>query len=76
MPISTEERIDSDFAAHEVPPKVAQAMAEFREDCARLAKRVINITPSGREQALALTNLEQVMFWTNAAVSRVYPIKK
>ena len=51
-------------------------MAEFREDCARLAKRVINITPSGREQALALTNLEQVMFWTNAAVSRVYPIKK
>jgi hypothetical protein len=28
------------------------------------------MVPEGREKALALTNLEQVMFWANAAIAR------
>jgi hypothetical protein len=75
-PINTEDRIDGDFATHEVAPDAAEAMANLRADCARLAKRIVSFTPAGREQALALTNLEQTMFWTSAAIARVYPIKK
>ena len=32
---------------------------------------VVNDTcPNGREQSLAFTNLEQAMFWANAAIAR------
>jgi len=29
-----------------------------------------DVVPDGREMSLAITNLEQVMFWANAALAR------
>ena len=34
------------------------------------ARQVVSLTPVGREQSLAVTALEEAMFWTNAAIAR------
>lgn len=35
-----------------------------------LAYMICQNTPTSREQSLALTNLEQAIFWANAAIAR------
>jgi hypothetical protein len=35
-----------------------------------LMRQVSEKTPPGREQSVALTKLEEAMFWTNAAIAR------
>ena len=42
----------------------------IRQLCYALACELNTVLPEGREQSLAVTNLEQVMFWANAAVAR------
>lgn len=46
------------------------AHASVRTNCLTIAKFLDEELPDGREKALALTNLEQVMFWANAAIAR------
>lgn len=41
-----------------------------RQSCRQLADRLNELLPEGREKALALTKLEEVMFWANAAIAR------
>lgn len=65
------EDIANRFAFH--PATTPQRQAEHgsvREDCRELADALVDLLPEGREKALALTNLEQVMFWANAAIAR------
>lgn len=55
------------------PPKsdaVAHSHGKIRETCLDLAVTIKILVPNGREQALALTNLEQVMMWSNAGIAR------
>lgn len=56
FPADTEQRRE-DHAA--VRSAVADAAVQFDE-----------ILPEGREKALAITKLEEAMFWANAAVAR------
>jgi hypothetical protein len=35
-----------------------------------LALKVLHGVPDGREKALALTKIEEAMFWSNAAIAR------
>lgn len=35
-----------------------------------LASRILELVPQSREQLLALTNLEQAIFWANAGIAR------
>lgn len=35
-----------------------------------LAKWIDETVPAGREKSLAITHLEEVMFWANAAIAR------
>lgn len=63
--------IDNRFRHH--PPRdtgVVAAHEAAREGCRRLARWLDEELPDGREKALAITNLEQVMFWANAAIAR------
>lgn len=47
-----------------------QAHETVRNTCLRVAIDLNNLLPEGREKALALTHLEEVMFWANAGVAR------
>lgn len=41
-----------------------------RQNCRALADFLNDKLPEGREKALAITHLEEVMFWGNAAIAR------
>ncbi|MFF7146057.1 hypothetical protein ACFZB5_33490 [Streptomyces nodosus] len=57
---------------HHAPatPERANAHATVRGACAGLAATIVDHCPPGREQALALTAIEEAMFWANAAIAR------
>ena len=41
-----------------------------RQMCRQLADELNERLPEGREKSLAITHLEEVMFWGNAAIAR------
>lgn len=53
-------------------PKDNQSMkyAVLRGEAKEFAYLIKVLTPDSREQSLALTNLEQAVFWANAAIAR------
>lgn len=46
------------------------AHTSVRQHCRRLADVLNESLPDGREKSLAITGLEEVMFWANAAIAR------
>jgi len=66
--------IDNRFDFH--PATTAEKRAEHgsvRNACAELAHQINEVAPEGREKSLAITKLEEVMFWANAAIARAQP---
>lgn len=43
---------------------------QLREAGFSLAELIWELTPDSREQSLAITKLEEVIFWANAAIAR------
>ncbi|NYI06059.1 Acb2/Tad1 domain-containing protein [Allostreptomyces psammosilenae] len=41
-----------------------------RQSCRALADHLNELLPDGREKRLAITKLEEVLFWANAALAR------
>jgi hypothetical protein len=41
-----------------------------RQSAKELAQTFVEFVPEGREKALALTKLEEALFWANAAIAR------
>jgi hypothetical protein len=54
------------------PPKKGQAekYTEIREKALALALDIERLCPSSRESALAITHLEETVFFANAAIAR------
>lgn len=46
------------------------AHTSVRQQCRRLADHLNKELPEGREKSLAMTHLEEVMMWGNAALAR------
>lgn len=58
------------FDYHRPDEEKARSHEAVRATCKELAYQLSETIPPGRELSLALTNLEQVMFWANAAIAR------
>lgn len=62
--------IERRFNYHAPTTEKAAAHTSVRQRCRELADFLNGTTPEGREKALAITHLEEVMFWANAALAR------
>lgn len=58
------------FDQHPVSEEQAVRMEKLRATAKVLAALMLQNTEDCRERSLALTNLEQAVFWANAAISR------
>lgn len=53
-------------------PKEGQAVKyeQLRGQCLHVAGVINDLCPESREKSLAITKLEEVVFWANAAIAR------
>lgn len=58
------------FTYHAPKPGQPEIYAALRLTGLLLAQRIAANVPPGREQSLALTKVEEAIFWANAAVAR------
>lgn len=63
-------RIENDFVYHAPFGDQVERYAAMRDRLRETARFIVERTPVSREQSLALTALEEAMFWANAAVAR------
>ncbi len=55
------------------PPKDENTRKDhetIRQGCRGTAEIINALCPNGREKSIAITRLEEVMFWANAAIAR------
>lgn len=63
--------LENRFAFHAATTEEKRdAHTSVRQQCRRLADSLNEALPEGREKALVVTKLEEVMFWANAALAR------
>lgn len=62
--------IENNFSYHSPKEGQPAKYEAIRAKAKELAYLIDEQTPKSREQSLALTNLEQAVFWANAAVAR------
>lgn len=63
-------RIDNDFTYHAPKPGQVASYGELRKTAKDFAELLVNECPPSRELSLALTALEEVVMWANAAIAR------
>lgn len=63
--------IEHRFAFHAATTdEKRDAHTSVRQQCRQLADSLNAQLPEGREKAVVMTKLEEVMFWANAALAR------
>lgn len=71
LPQLSPQELEKRFSFHPATTEEKkQAHETIRNTCLRVAIDLNNQLPEGREKALAITHLEEVMFWSNAAIAR------
>lgn len=69
--MATPEDLANRFSFHPASTQEKRDAHEFiRDECLSLANALNSHVPDGREKALVMTKLEEVMFWANAAIAR------
>lgn len=64
------ERLENDFTYHSPIDGQPERYQAIREKAKMLARTIIKRTPPSREQSVALTKLDEVVFWANASIAR------
>jgi hypothetical protein len=64
------EQIEHNFTYHPPKPGQQEKYTTIRNAAKDLATIIVSLTPAGREQSIALTDLENVVMWANAAIAR------
>lgn len=63
--------LENRFEFHPATTDERRGEHEFvRNHCGVLAELLNERLPEGREKALVMTKIEEVMFWANAAIAR------
>jgi hypothetical protein len=62
--------IENNFKYHAPKEGQAEIYVEIREKAKELAYLMDEKVPNGREKSLAMTQLEQTVFWANAGIAR------
>lgn len=62
--------LDINFTYHAPKEGQPELYEALRAKAKELATLIVETTPYSREQSLALTNLEQSVFWANAGLAR------
>lgn len=63
-------QLEWNLTNHKPTDLAIEEIEELRAAAKDFGKGIIKLTPYSREQSLALTNLEQALFWANAAIAR------
>lgn len=63
-------QLENNFKYHAPKDDQQEHYVHIRDEARALAYTIVKNTPPSREQALAITNLEQAIFWANAAIAR------
>lgn len=68
----TSDQLKHRFAFHPADTREKRTRHEYvRDVCFNAAESIVQLTgPMSREQSLAITKLEETMFWANAAIAR------
>lgn len=64
------EDVKNRFAFHPATEVTGSQHDAVRRDLSRVAQGLAKLLPDGREKSLALTKLEEAMFWANASIAR------
>lgn len=62
--------LDKRFSAHSVDEDQISCLESVRAAGRAMALAVLQVAPEGRERSLALTKIEEAMFWANAGIAR------
>ena len=65
-----QETLDKNFKYHPPKPDQIPRYERIRELAKEFAKELYSMTPSSREQSLAMTHLEDCVMWANASIAR------
>jgi hypothetical protein len=68
-------RVRNDFTYHRPPAEVGPTFVTLREKAKELGLLIVEHVPAGREQATALTRLEEAVMHANAGIARQYPVE-
>ncbi len=70
MPASQAKQIENNFTHHAPKDDQPERYVALRDKAKELAFLICVSSKPSREQSLALTNLEQAIFWANAGIAR------
>lgn len=68
--MSNVSRIKNDFTYHPPTPESIPKFKYIRESAELMARLFDHLVPDGREKSLALTKIEEAVFWGNAGIAR------
>jgi hypothetical protein len=63
-------QLEKAFTYHAPKSDQPERYTQLRDKAREFAELIATLSPESREQSLALTNLEQVVMWANAAIAR------
>ena len=61
--------LENNFRYHSPKPGQPEIYQDLREQVKELAYSIKDVCPQSREQSLALTKLEEAIFWANACIA-------
>lgn len=70
MTPDVQKRLDSNFTYHKPHGTQPERYVQIRQAGKQLAELLVRSCPQSRELSLALTKLEESVFWANAAIAR------